>query len=155
TNQLIGPPFALAKDPQQIAMMPNGANAFVTDYELGQVNALDTATRQLAAPPVTGIPTAEWITSSPDGTKVFAGSFDSGTVTGISTATNQAFATVPTGKGVGALVYVPDQSPTAAFTVPKKIRPGVAAALNGSKSSDTDGTVARWAWAFQKGAGTA
>jgi YVTN family beta-propeller protein len=151
TNQLVAPPMPLGKAPTQIAISPDGMRAYVTDYEEDHVSVIGTATRQLIGAPIGGISEPEWIASSPDGKKVFAGQFNPGTVTGIETATNQLIGPIATGGGVGALAFVPDQSPAASFKAPKKVRPGVAASLNGKGSSDPDGTVASWAWVFKKG----
>ena len=52
------------------------------------------------------------------------------------------------GSGPGQGAVVPNQGPKAAFSHKVKAHK---AALNGSRSSDSDGTVARYAWKFGDG----
>jgi YVTN family beta-propeller protein len=93
-------------------------------------------------------PRVEYLTPSPDGSRVFAGEFEAGRVSAIDTATNQVVGTpVVVGKGTGGIAVVPDQPPSASFSNPRA-RPGVPLALDASASSDSDGTVAVYGWAF-------
>jgi YVTN family beta-propeller protein len=151
TNQVIGSPLPVGEQALQFAITSSGARAYVTDGKADMVSIIDTATRQLVGPPLTGITDSEYIASSPDGKRILVSQFDPGTVTGIDAATNQLIAPIPTGKGSGGLAFVPDQSPAAAFSAPKRVRPGVPAPLNGKASTDPDGSVASWAWIFKKG----
>ncbi len=154
SNSSIGERIPVGVEPDNFAITPDGLRAYVADFnEKGQVHVIDTSSRQLVGAPI-DIKETEYAASSPDGRKVFFSQFGPDTVTGLDTTTNQVIGPIPTGKGVGALAFVPDQSPTAAFKLAKRVRPGVAATLDGSPSSDSDGTVSSWSWVFQGGAGT-
>ncbi len=58
------------------------------------------------------------------------------------------------GLNAGNIAITPDQSPTAAFTAPNNVVPGTPATFGGAASTDPDGSVVSWKWAFGDG-GTA
>jgi YVTN family beta-propeller protein len=56
------------------------------------------------------------------------------------------------GEFAAGIAIAPDQSPTAAFTAPSDVIPGTPVTFDGAASSDLDGSIASWKWAFGDGA---
>jgi YVTN family beta-propeller protein len=154
TNKLS--PISTGGEPETVAISPDGTRAYVPDYDENRIQIIDTATRQVVGTisDAAKVVKPEYAAVSPDGKRVFASQFDAGSIIGLETANNQLIGPILTGEGAGGLAFVPDQSPTASMSLPKKIRPGVPATLNGSASNDPDGTIANFAWQFGDG-GTA
>jgi hypothetical protein len=74
------------------------------------------------------------------------------TVFAINTLTNQLVGpTIPVGEGPTGIAITPDQPPVASFSDPIS-RPGVPVAFNASASTDPDGSIASYDWAFGDGA---
>lgn len=136
-------------DPEGITISPDGTMAYVTDGEGAEVFPVNLTTRSVGLPIPTGSGSYPWfITMTPDGKTVYSSDYDGGTVTPISTSTNAAGSAVTVGGDPSQSAVVPDQGPTAAFT--SKVH-GRKASFNGSKSSDSDGYVASYAWNFGGG----
>jgi DNA-binding beta-propeller fold protein YncE len=138
-------------DPQTVAISADGTRAYVPEYDEDKIRIIDTVVKQVIGT-ISGAKEPEYAAVSPDGKKVFASQFNPASIVGFETTTNQLIGPIPTGEGVGGLVFVPDQSPTATLALPAKVRPGVSATLSGSGSSDPDGTVATYAFQFGDGA---
>ena len=149
TNQVVGVPVP-ADDPQTVAISPDGTRAFVTNYEGSSITVLGVPALNLLG----SIPIAatEYIALTPDGKRGFASQYYGPSVAAFDPFAMQPFgAPVEVGKGAGQVAVVPDQSPSAAYTAPARVRPGVPATLNAAGSSDSDGTVAGFAWNFGDG----
>jgi YVTN family beta-propeller protein len=86
---------------------------------------------------------------TPDGKTAYVANYGAGNVSVIDTATNKVLgAPITVKSGPEAVAIVPDQSPKASLKVEGRARPGVPFTLDGAGSSDPDGTVASWTWAF-------
>lgn len=95
----------------------------------------------------------EWPTLTPNGKTLYTSNYlnngaTAGSLTPISTATNTAGSDITVGDGPGQLAIVPNQGPKAAFASSVS---GLKARFNGAGSSDSDGTVAKYAWRFGDG----
>jgi YVTN family beta-propeller protein len=139
-----------------LTITPDGKRAYAADFDGNRIMVIDVATRQVVNAAVTGpgFVEPEFVAASPDGAKVFASQPTVDSLVGLGTADNGPFGPIPSPGEPGGPAIVPDQSPTASMSLPKKIRPGVPATLNGSASNDPDGTIANFAWQFGDG-GTA
>jgi YVTN family beta-propeller protein len=150
TNQVVGQSIAVGGSPSAIAITPDGAAAYVASASPGAVSVIDTRTNQVVGPqiPVGVSPSAIAIT--PDGGTAYVSRL--GGVSAIDTRTNQVVGSpIPVNQPNG-IAIVPDQAPLASFsTSTSRARPGVAVALDASVSSDPDGAVARYGWAFGDG----
>ena len=151
SNQVVGSPITLGKDPSGVAISPNGTRAYVSNYEDGTVSVIDTATRQVIGSPIVIGEQIEYLAVTPDGGHLLAEQFKPSRISVVDTASNQIVGTpmlIQEGKTeLGGIAIVPDQSPAASFSH-ARARPGVPVALNGSASSDPDGTVTSFAWQF-------
>lgn len=135
-----------ATDLEGIAISPDGSMAYVTDGNGDEVFPVNLNTRSVGLPIQTvsgGYPF--FITMTPDGGTVYVSEYDAPELTPISTATNAAGSPVTVGQYPTQEAIVPDQGPTAAFS--RQVR-GHTMSLNGSRSSDSDGHVASYAWSF-------
>src|SRR5690348_2261223 len=90
-------PIAVGQDPRAMAITPDGATIYVTNYQSGTVTPIRTATGTALAPiRVGGNPWA--IAIAPDGKTAYVADTQSGTVTPIRTATNTALAPIRVGR---------------------------------------------------------
>lgn len=151
SGQIIGNPIPVGEDPSGIAVSPNGLRAYVGNYGDGSMSVIDTQTNTVVGT-VTGSEYVEWPAITPDGTRGFLSSYGAKGVLPFGTSPDPtAFSTpIVTATEAAGIAIAPNQGPTAAFTH-KRIRPGVAAKLNGSGSADSDGTITSFAWAFGDG----
>jgi len=137
--------------PWGIAITPNGAKAFVANYGDDTVTIIDTLTNQA----VETIPVGEEpfeVAITPDGKTAYVAEYKSEDIVAIDTATDQKIGSplaLPA-QGPWQVTVAPDQSPTAAFTAPSATAL-VPAVFSGAASTDPDGTVASWNWAFGDG----
>ena len=149
TNQASPTPIVLQNEPSGIAITPDGKRAYVTDGESSStVSVIDTETNEADLSPITVGEGPFGIAITPDGRTAYVAS-EVHTVSVIDTQTNQANA-IPLGGQPAAVAIPPDQPPVASFKVPRA-RPGVPVGLDASTSSDPDGTISAFAWAFGDG----
>jgi YVTN family beta-propeller protein len=136
-------------DLEGISISPDGTMAYVNDGNAAEVFPVNLSTRSVGLPIPTGAGSYPYlITMTPDGKTVYTADYDAGSVTPISTATNTPGTPVTVGTNPGQPAVVPNQGPKAAFTHRAHRRK---ASFNGSKSSDSDGKVAIYAWNFGDG----
>lgn len=140
-----------AEVPDNVAVSPDGDHLYIANATAGEVSVATTATNTMApkAIPVPG--GVKELALGPDGKTAWVAGGN--TVTPINLVTEKPQAAISTGE-VSALVVTPDQSPTAAFVAPSDVTVGIPASFSGSASTDPDGSVASYAWAFGDG-GTA
>jgi PKD repeat protein len=142
-----------------VTISPNGRNAYAPDCEGNNVRQYSIGAGGELAPltPATvaagRCPEFLWMTA--DGASAYAPSFSDADVNQYNVSTTGALtpkspATAPAGAGAGDVVIPPDQGPVAAFTDPTA-RVGQTVQFDGSGSSDSDGTVARYDWSFGDG----
>lgn len=144
----VGPTLPVGNDPSGIAVSPDGRRAYVANYKSGDVSVIELSPLQVLSPPIAVSKQPEFVAFTPDGSYALVSTWEPAQVFSIDTvALKLAGLPGSIGNGSGTVAVVPDQSPTAAFQVPR-VRPGVPAAFNGGASSDSDGTVASWAWSF-------
>jgi YVTN family beta-propeller protein len=150
TNGLAGPTILLGEaEASSVVISPGGRRAYAATREPGTVSVIDVASRQVIAGPIPLPGFIEFLALSPDGTRLLVEQYEPSLDTILDTATNQAVGpSIAFGETEGQIAVVPDQSPTAGFTNRGRARPGVPYALDGSASTDPDGTVASWGWAF-------
>lgn len=149
---------ATAEGTAGIAVSPDGKSVYVTNTSFGVISQYDVGAGGGLSPKTpTTVPAGSGpfgIAVNPDGRSVYAAN-EGGTVSqydigaggllSAKTPTSVAAGTQPTG-----IAVVPDQAPVAAFsTVPAPA--GSPTTFNGSASSDLDGAVARYDWAFGDG----
>ena len=84
-----GRPIRVGKDPEAIAVTPDGRTAFVANAGSGTVTPIDTVTRR-AGPPIRVGRGPGAIAVTPDGRTAYVANSGSGTVTPISTASRRA-----------------------------------------------------------------
>jgi 6-phosphogluconolactonase (cycloisomerase 2 family) len=142
----------------QLAVSPNGDNLYapaygyhdVYEYSIGSGGGLTAMTPS----PATGSgPDGMWMTA--DGRSAYVSNYSSGTISQYNVSSTGALTakttpSVPSGSGPAGFVIPPDQGPVAAFTDPTA-RVGQTVQFDGSGSSDSDGTVARYDWSFGDG----
>jgi YVTN family beta-propeller protein len=150
TRQVVGT-IPVGAFPWGLAITPNGAKAFVPNYGDGTVTVIDTLTNQAIATILVGAQPYE-VAITPDGRTAYVAEYQSEDVVAIDTATDQKIGSpISLAKeGPWQVVVAPDQSPTAVFTAPSATAL-VPAAFSGAPSTDVDGVVTSWNWAFGDG----
>jgi YVTN family beta-propeller protein len=135
-----------------VAIAPNGEEAVVTDPEQGgTVLAVDLRTGAVIDENF-AVEEPRLVTITPDGKFAYVTEGLSNTVRLIDMQTFKEVGpqlSTP-GLGAGRVAITPDQSPTAAFSAPS----GTAEApvtFSGTASTDPDGSVVSWNWAFGDG----
>jgi YVTN family beta-propeller protein len=154
TNQVVGSPIAVGRDPASIAITPDGKRAYVANYGDDSVSVIDTATNQLVGSPILVGSGPSAVAITPDGKRAYVANYAEESVWVIDIATNQVIgAPILVGIHPHALAIVPDQPPVASFADPFA-RPGLPIVFSAAASTDPDGSIARYDWAFGDG-GTA
>ena len=102
-----GRPIRVGKDPQAIAVTPDGRTAYVANAGSGTVTPIDTATRR-AGPPIRVGRDPGAIAVTPDGRTAYVANSGSGTVTPITTATRRAGPPIRVGTDPQAIAVTPD-----------------------------------------------
>ena len=98
----------VGKEPSDVAVTPNGAYAYVTNYDSNSVSVISTATNTVVATVTVGSG-PEGVAVTPSGSYAYVTNYGSGTVSVINTATNTVTATIP----VETILGVWLQRPTA------------------------------------------
>jgi DNA-binding beta-propeller fold protein YncE len=116
---------------------------------------IDTATNTVIGAPIPVANDPVGVAITPDGSRVLVGSEQpapGNVITPISTATNTPGPSFQSGGEAPAeIAVVPNQPPTAAFGASHKNKKPTLESFDGSGSSDSDGTVARFDWSFGDG----
>ena len=148
TNQVVGPPIGVGEAPVGVAISPDGRRAYVTNSKADTVSVIDTLTNNVVGAPINVGEEPVGIAFTPDGKTVYVANFQSKTVSVIETESNLVVGPPLTDGGDPSDVAVtPDQPPLASFTDPRA-RPGVPIAFNATASTDPDGSISRYDWAF-------
>jgi YVTN family beta-propeller protein len=152
----VTPILLSGKKPRGIAIAPDGRKAFVVNVESKSVSVIDTATNQETDEIEVGAEPQE-VAIAADGKTLYVTESE----VPLETTHQVERIDVETGKVVGSPIAIPgefpagialtpDQSPTAVFAAPN-ITAGVPATFSGASSTDTDGTIASYSWAFGDG----
>jgi YVTN family beta-propeller protein len=142
----------VGENPWGFAIAPDGSRAYVVDFNsAGTISVIDTALDQV----VKTIPVGEFPTEvalTPDGKTAYVTEAGSSNVVAIDTVTAQVIGPPIefVGGGSQAIAITPNLSPTAAFTASSDPTT-FTATFDGSASTDPDGTVTSYAWAFGDG----
>jgi len=102
-----GSVIAVGKEPQAIAITPDGSTAYVVNKGSNSVTPIETATNNPGAPITVGKSPAA-IAITPDGKTAYVANSVSGTLTPIEIATNTAGAPIAAGKIPIAIAITPD-----------------------------------------------
>jgi YVTN family beta-propeller protein len=90
-----------------VAVTPDGARVYVTNFFASIVSVIDTATNTISATIPVGI-FPNGVVVTPDGTKVYVANDFGNTVPVIDTATNTVIATIPVGNAPLGVAVTPD-----------------------------------------------
>jgi YVTN family beta-propeller protein len=157
TGEFTSIPLEGGEEPRGIVVSPDGNRAFVVDLGSNSISVIDTATAPLSREIKLAAKPSE-VAVSADGETLYVA--EEVGAPGEATEEVQRF-DVETGTVVGAKVKLPgespagiaiapDQSPIAAFAVPR-VTVGVPATFSGAASTDADGRIASYSWAFGDG----
>jgi len=140
--------------PDSVSVSPDGQKVYVSTAgsPTGTLRVVDTATDAEVGNPIV-VPQGPWeLAVSADGMTAYAAGATE--VTPIDLAGGKAGTPIPFEESIlFHLAMTPDQSPTAAFTAPSATA-GTPATFSGAASTDPDGSIVSWNWAFGDG-GTA
>jgi 6-phosphogluconolactonase (cycloisomerase 2 family) len=149
-------------EPTFVAVSPDDKNVYVVDRNMAGVGAVlqyDVGPGGVLLPKTSAAVTAgmnaSGIAISPDGKSVYVSNNQSSDVSQYDVGAGGALspktpATVAVGLGAAGVGVIPDQGPVAAFTA-TAAPAGSPTRFDGSASSDTDGTIARYDWSFGDG----
>jgi YVTN family beta-propeller protein len=137
-------------EPGQVAVSPDGKKLYISTETPGALSVAETATNTIVGKSIAVPGGVREFAVAPDGKTAWAVGEEA--LTPIDLVAGQAKPAILTGE-VDRLAITPDQSPTAAFAAPKALV-GTPALFSGAASSDPDGTIASYSWAFTDG-GTA
>ena len=147
-NQVVGAPIAVGEEPEAIAITPDGSRAYVANGKSDSVSVIDTQAKQVIGAPIAVGEEPKAIAITPDGRRMYVANHKSGDVSVIDTRTSQVVGLpITIGAAPEAIAITPDQAPVATFAVPSA-RPGVPVNFNAAASSDPDGAIGRYDWAF-------
>ncbi|WP_255286754.1 MULTISPECIES: YncE family protein [unclassified Bacillus (in: firmicutes)] len=93
--------------PEGVAVLPNGARVYVTNFNSGTVSVIDTATNTVTATITVGAYPDD-IAFKPDGTRAYVVNYGSNSVSVIDTSTNRVVAIIPVGMVPYAVDITPD-----------------------------------------------
>ena len=143
----------VGSDPWGIAITPDGKTAYVAnDVSSGAtVTVIDIQTNQVLGSPIAVVNDPVGIAITPDGKTAYVANNGAESVSVINTQTNQVVGT-PITVGVDPfMVAIPPNQPPVASFVYLTARPGVPVTFDASASSDPDGMIASYDWAFGDG----
>lgn len=142
-------PVWTGSKPYSLAVSPDGLHVYVGTKEPPALSIVETGEDRIIRGPTTLSVTPNEIAVTPDGsTAIVAG----GKVIPVNLPGGIAEPPFDAaGNDVFGLVVAPDQSPTAAFAAPADVAAGALVTFNGTASTDTDGSVVSWEWAFGDG----
>jgi YVTN family beta-propeller protein len=140
--------------PDSVAVSPDGKKLYasIAGSPTGTLRVVETATGAEVGNPIV-VPQGPWeVAISADGRTAYAAGATE--VTPINLVTGKAGTPIPFEESnIFHLAMTPDQSPTAAFTAPSATV-GTPVTFSGAASTDPDGSIVSWNWAFGDG-GTA
>jgi YVTN family beta-propeller protein len=150
TSNTPGTAIPAGDGPFGIAMSPDGGHAYVTKLNDDDVTVIDTATDQAAASTFDVGEDPHGIAITPDGSTAYVTNRADNNVSPIDILTPAVGSPITVGTFPTGLAIVPNQGPTADFSA-TPAPAEEATTFDGSGSSDTDGTVARYDWDFGDG----
>jgi DNA-binding beta-propeller fold protein YncE len=143
----------------ELAISPNGERAYtIVSNELKVVNL---STGEVGPPISSSEASFEDLAILPDGSRGFIAGYEGNTFLGALTPFDTSSSSLEpafplSGFGARAIAIVPNQPPHAAFTAsPSTAKVGQSFAFDGSGSTDSDGSVARYDWEFGDGSSAA
>ena len=148
-------PIAVGSEPYGVAITPDGSKALVANSASGSVSVVATATNQVTGKILVGGEESGpyEVAITPDGKTAYVAIYETGEIRQINLQTDQVTGApiAVAAEGPFPLAITPDQSPTAAFTPPAAtiLQP---TPFSSAGSSDPDGTISSYAWAFGDGA---
>ncbi|MGH2939908.1 MAG: PKD domain-containing protein [Solirubrobacterales bacterium] len=142
--------------PDSVAVSPDGKRLYVSTAgsPTGTLRVVETASDEEVGKPIAVPGRTSEIAVSADGKTAYAASPRE--VTPINLISRKVEAPIKPADEEAEIFHLamtPDQSPTAAFTAPN-VTAGTPASFSGAASTDPDGSVVSWSWAFGDG-GTA
>jgi YVTN family beta-propeller protein len=150
--------------PLEMAITPDGRRLYVATRITSTVNAYTinpdgTLTAVPGQPFATGGINGKSLAVAPDGKRLYVANQGSNNVSGFDVAGDGSLSTIPgspwptggTSPDLESIAITPNQAPAASFTV-APAPTGNPSRLDGGGSSDSDGTVATYAWDFGDGA---
>jgi hypothetical protein len=144
----------MPEPPDSVTVSPDGKKLYasIAGSPTGTLRVVETATGAKVGNPIV-VPEGPWeLAISADGRTAYAAGATE--VTPINLVTGKAGTPIPFEESnIFHLAMTPDQSPTAAFAAPSATA-GTPATFSGAASTDPDGSVVSWNWAFGDG-GTA
>jgi YVTN family beta-propeller protein len=135
--------------PSAVAISPDGRKAYVANQGDGTVSVVDLSTDAAVGTIPVGESPAE-VAIAPNGKTMYVAVGES-EIVAVDLATNLPVGAPISVPGTRALAVSPDGSPSALFTAPAATA-GTPATFSGAASSDPDGSVVSWNWAFGDGA---
>jgi YVTN family beta-propeller protein len=148
-TNMAGTSIKVGSGPEAIAITPDGKTAYVSNDGSGSVTPINLATNTAGAPIKVGVEPGG-IAIAPGGGTAYVANWHPGELTPIGLASNTPGTPIGLGGEVGAVAIVPDSGPAAAFSA-LSAPAGQATSLDGSGSSDPEGTVTSYAWNFGDG----
>jgi YVTN family beta-propeller protein len=146
-------PIEVGEAPWGLGMTPDGSKLFVANYSEKTVSVINTATGVVIGEIPVGEEPYEF-GMAPNGKVAYLAEYRSEDVLAIDTQTDKLIGEpIQIAGGPWQVVVAPDQSPQAAFTAPDATAT-FPATFSGAASTDPDGSVVSWNWAFGDG-GTA
>jgi len=144
---------------RSIAITPDGSRAFVPSAgNNSNVHQIDLATNTVVSPTITfssGPANLNAVAITPGGGRLYVAGGplpDPGKVVGLSLASRELTGPpIDVGLTPIAMAIVPDKSPTARLTAPATAIAGVPVSFDAGASSDSDGSVNRYAWNYGDG----